>query len=101
MFIAPASQWERGRLFGVSTVFFFLGKQPLLGNEKSKIVPNVGNERSLRRLQTGRWGCMAKIGFLGKKKQDFGPKKTHFLTLTMFRPRLEKVVQRKELPFPK
>ena len=47
------------------------------------------------------WGRMAKIVFLAKKEEILGPKKTHFLTLTMFRPRLEKVVQRKELPFPK
>ena len=43
---------------------------------------------------------MAKIGVFGQN-QDFGPKKNvHFLILTMFWPRPEKVVQRKKLPFP-
>ena len=43
-------------------------------------------------------GPIAKNGFSG---QNFGPKKNHFLTLTMFRPRPGNVVQRKKYRFTK
>ena len=47
-------------------------------------------------------GRMAKIGFFGPKNEISGPKKRiHFLILTMFWPRPEKVVQRKKVRLPK
>ena len=72
-------------------------------SKSRKTVPNVGNERTLRGLQTSRWpnlGWYGKNQFLAKNR-DFRPKKKHFLTLTMFWPRPERVVQRKNYPFPK
>ena len=39
------------------------GKRPNPGTESRKIVPKVGNERSLQGLQTGRW---PKLGSCGK-----------------------------------
>ena len=66
------------------------------GTESRKIVPKGGNERSLLGLQTG---CWPKLGSYGKNRiflpypEISGPKKNiHFLTLTMFWPRPEKVV---------
>ena len=47
-------------------------------------------------------GSYGKNRIFGPKTEILGPKKrSHFCTLTMFWPRLEKVVQRKKLPFPK
>ena len=46
------------------------------------------------------WGRMEKN--FGPKTEILGPKKSaHFLMETMYRPRPEKVVQRKKLPLPK
>ena len=77
------------------------------GTESQKIVPQVGNERSLRGLQTlnrpsTKIGIVWQISDFLAQNRDFRPKKkAHFLTLTMFWPRPEKVVQRKKFPFPK
>ena len=75
------------------------------GTKSQKVVPNVGNEPCLPGLQTGGWpklGLYAKNRIFGPKTKISGPKKNiNFLTLTMFWPGPEKVVQRKKLPFPK
>ena len=94
------SQWGGGRLFGASTGFF--KKMAITGEHK--IVTNVGNEPSLRGLQTGRWpklGSYGENGIFWPKTEILGPKKNHFCTLIMFWPWPEKYVQRKKLPFPK
>ena len=47
-------------------------------------------------------GSYGKNRIFGPKTKILGQKKgSHFLPLTMFWPRPEKVVQRKKLPFPK
>ena len=62
-------QWGGVRLFDRSTGFFYENCCNS-GTESLKIVPKVGNERSLQGLQTGCWpilGHMAKFGYLGPK----------------------------------
>ena len=85
--------------------FFFYRNSCNSGTESQKIVPKVGNEPSLRGLQTGRWpnlGSYGKNRIFWPKNETLGPKKrAHFLILTMFWPRPEKVVQRKKLPITK
>ena len=81
---------------------FFYGNGCNSGTEncsqggKSTVMPRAKN------------GSLTKIGVVWQKSdfwtknQNFGQKKgTHFLTLTMFWPRPEKVVQRKKVPLPK
>ena len=46
-------------------------------------------------------GSYSKKRTFGPKSENFGPKKTHFLILTMFRPRPGNVVQRKKYRFTK
>ena len=96
-------QWEGGRLFDMSAGFFY-GNSCNSGTGTRKIIPKVGDEPSLRGLQMGHW---PKLGSYGKnwifwpKSEILGPKKRiHFLILTMFWPRPEKVFQRKKLPLP-
>ena len=60
-----------------------------------------GLSEGYKRAVDQNWGRMAKIGFFGQKPRFRAQKKIHFLILTMFWPRPEKVVQRKKLPLPK
>ena len=103
LFLADGA-WGGGRLFDASTGFYY-EKGHNSGTKSRKIAPKVRNERSLRGLQTGCWpklGLYGKIRIFRPKTEISGPKKSfHFLTLTMFWPRPEKVVQIKKLPFPK
>ena len=73
--------------------------------ESRKIDPKVGNERSGRGLKMGHWpklGSYGKNRIFGPNTEILGSKKgTHFLTLTMFLQRSEKVIQRKKVPLPK
>ena len=49
-----------------------------------------------------RWEIGGRNRIFGPKTEILGPKKgAHFLILTMFWPRPEKVVQRKKVPLPK
>ena len=62
----------------------------------------MGYEPSLRGLQMAhrpKMGSYGKNWIFGPKAEILGPKKIHFLILSMFWPRPEKVVQRKEYPF--
>ena len=80
---APTVQWGGGRLFDGSTNIldestkFFYGNCCSSGTESRKIIPKVGNERSLQGLRTGR--C-PKLGSYGKyrtfwpKTEILGPK---------------------------
>ena len=86
-------------------LFFFFTKMAVTRERKvEKLLPrwemNSLSEDYKRAIDQN-WGRMAKIRFFGKKNEISGPKKTHFFTLTMFWPRLEKVVQRKKLLLPK
>ena len=102
---ASTVQWGGGRLFDASANFFFYENSHNSETKRRKIDPEVGNEPSLRGLQTGRsqnLGPYSKNRIFGPKTEISGPKKSvHFLRHTMFWPRPEKVVQRKKLPFPK
>ena len=78
-----------------------------LRNEKFKI-ENSLQGRKLTVMVMAKNGSLTKIGvvwqksYFWTKNRNFGPKKeSHFLTLTMFWPRPEKVVQRKKVPLPK
>ena len=56
-----------------------------LGTESRKLDPNVGNERSLRGLQTGRWpklGSFGKNWIFGPKTEILGPKKDSLLEIS-------------------
>ena len=70
-------QWEGRRLFDRSVGFFY-GNNCNSETESQKIVPKVGNERSLLGLQMGLW---PKLGSYGKnrifwpKTKILGPKK--------------------------
>ena len=69
-----------------------------------KIDPKVPNRPPSRGLQTGHWrnpGSYSKKTDFRAKIRKFWPKKNHFLTLTMFRPRPGNVVQRKKYRFTK
>merc|ERR1711884_765696 len=83
----------------------FLWKQLQLRNGKSK---NRSQGGKLTVMVRAKIGSSTKIGVVWQKSdfwtknRNFGPKKrSHFCTLTMFWPRLEKVVQRKKVPLPK
>ena len=96
------SQWGGGRLFDASTVFFYENGCNS-GTESQKIVPKVGNERSLRGLRTGcspNLGSCGKIGFFGQKPSFGAQKKAHFLTLTMLWPLPGKLFKKKSCLFP-
>ena len=71
-------QWGEGRLFGASAEFFFYENDRNSETRSQKIVPKVGNELSLRRLQTGLWqnlGSHGKNRTFGPKTELLGPKK--------------------------
>ena len=94
----------RGKTFWRVNWFFFYGNGCNLGTESRKIGPKVGNEQSLRGLQTGHWpklGSYGKNWILDQKPRFWAQKSAHFWGLAMFWPRPEKVVQRKKLPLPK
>ena len=66
--------------------------------EGRKMAPKVGNERSLRGLQTGRWPKLGSYGrhwILRPETKIFAQKNIHFFPQTMFRPRPEKVSPKK------
>ena len=67
----------RGKTFWrANRFFFFYENSRNSGTESRKMVPKVGNERSLWGLQTGQnWGRMAKIGFLDQKPKFWAQKK--------------------------
>ena len=96
----------QGAILQTMTIFTIcLPKSFKIQTGESKNRSPGGNEPSLRGLQMGHW---PKLGSYGKnrifwpKTEILGQKKgTHFLTLTMFWPRPEKVVQRKKVPLPK
>ena len=77
--------------------------QPTLPYSKLSSCNSGTASRNRNRSQGGKLTVMprAKNGLFGPKPEILGPKKTHFLIETMFRPRPEKVVQRKKLPLPK
>ena len=74
-------------------------------SRKLLLLPEAPKRPDRRGLKTVHWRksrSHIKKRIFGPKTVNFGPKKgTHFLTLSIFRPRPGKVVKRKKLPFPK
>ena len=90
---------EKGEAFLTGQPDFFTETAVTLERKVEKSFPRWemnGHSEGYKWAVDHNWGRVAKIGFLGQI-----PKNIHFLTLTMFWPRPEKVVQRKKLPFPK
>ena len=87
---ASTVQWGGGRLFDASANFFFYENSHNSETKRRKIDPEVGNEPSLRGLQTDHWtklGSYGKNRIFGPKTEILGPKKVGFITLTMLWPR--------------
>ena len=101
--LVPA-QWGGARLFAASEGHPH-GNGRNSETKSLKMDPKVPNRPPSRGLQTGHWrnpGSYSKKRTFGPKSENFGPKKkTHFLPLTMFRPRPGNVVQRKKYRFTK
>ena len=76
----------------------------LIENKKSKIAPNVGNERSLWGLQTGRWqklGSCSRNRIFWPKTKISGPRKHPLLNSNHVLATTGKSCSKKKVPFSK
>ena len=98
----PTVGW--GKTFWCIGRFFFYENGRNSETKSRKINLMMGNEPSLRGLQTGRWpilGSYGKIGFLDQKPRFWAQKKDSLLYSNHVLATTGKVVQRKKVPLPK